>query len=71
MRRKMLNTLLGLLSFVGAIEIFERKRDVVGKPLQQLDQHGVNVFFSEAMNSSTPANRPALKSGSAAPALAR
>ena len=71
MGRQILDALVGLLSFVGAVEIRERKRNVVGQALQQFDQLGRErtpfVRHEQQHAGETPFW---LKSGSAAPALA-
>ena len=45
MRREIFDPLVRLGFFVGAVEILERKRHIVGQPLQQFDEFGVNVVL--------------------------
>ena len=66
-RRQILDPLVGLGLFVGAVEILQCKRHVVDEPLQQFGKSGVKVSFSIDMKDITPTICPCTHRGNEAP----
>ena len=66
-RRQILDPLVGPGLFVGAVEILQRKRHVVGEPLQQFGEFGRERFLLERHENMTPTDPPRTSSGKAPP----
>ena len=65
MRGQIFDALVRLALLVGAVEILQRKGDVVGSRCSSSTNSGVKVSFSAEMNSMTPTTLPPTNSGNA------
>ena len=63
---QILDLLVGSCLFVGAIEIFERERNIIGQSLQKLDQFRSECAWFGRMKGENANRLGALKSGKAA-----
>ena len=67
MRGEIFDALVGLGLFVGAVEILQREGDIVGQPLQQLDEFGRERVLLERHEQHDADGLPRAPAGNAAP----